>query len=169
LCDKKKSRLGITPLDEIRRFDKNVAKDLLQIVTKHVGREGIHDAIDSLKGNTANVVDWEGEGDDDASLESVKSRDKKKGMKSVEVLGFQDTVFVGNCRCTVFGCSPRMLVEGNNALGLVVQIPDTIGELLRLASQHFGCTYDRVVNEDMGEILDTKLIRDSEKVFVVSD
>ena len=67
----------------------------------------------------------------------------------------------------MFACFPRMLQE-EKVLGLVLRIPDTIDELLCLASQHFGCTYNCVVNEDMGEVLDTKLIRDSEKVFVIN-
>jgi hypothetical protein len=53
-------------------------------------------------------------------------------------------------------------------LGVVVKVPQTILELLCMASQHFGCAYSHVVNKDMGEILDTDLIRDLDKVFVVN-
>ena len=60
------------------------------------------------------------------------------------------------------------MLQEEKVLGLVLRIPDTIDELLYLASQHFGCTCACVVNEDMGEVLDTKLIRDSEKVFVIN-
>ena len=67
----------------------------------------------------------------------------------------------------MFAGFPRMVQE-EKLLGLVLRIPDTIDELLYLASQHFGCTYTHVVNEDMGEILDIELIRDLDKVFVVN-
>jgi hypothetical protein len=51
--------------------------------------------------------------------------------------------------------------------GVMLRVPDNVDELLRIASKHFSCTYNHVVNDDMGEILDTKLIRDLERVYVI--
>ena len=70
-------------------------------------------------------------------------------------------------RCTVFACFPWKCKE-ERGFGVVLKVPLTILELLCRASQHFGCKYTHVVNEDMGEILDIELIRDLDKVFVVN-
>ena len=78
-----------------------------------------------------------------------------------------DTKVEVDRRCTVFACFPWVSME-ERIFGVVLRVPDSIDELLHMASQHFACTYNHVVNEDMGEILDTKLIRDLERVFVVN-
>ena len=42
-----KPRLGITPIDEIRRFDRDVSKDLLQIAAKHAKGDAISGKVAS--------------------------------------------------------------------------------------------------------------------------
>ena len=42
-----KPRLGITPIDEIRRFDRDVSKDLLQIAAKHAKGDALSGKVAS--------------------------------------------------------------------------------------------------------------------------
>ena len=89
---------------------------------------------------------------------------RKNPIGMVELL---DTNVEVDRRCTVFACFPWLPME-ERRFGVVFRVPGSIDELLHMASQHFACTYNHVVNEDMGEILDATLIRDSERVFVVN-
>ena len=70
-------------------------------------------------------------------------------------------------RCTVFACFPWVSKEERKC-GVVLRVPDSVDELLHIASKHFSRTYNHVVNDDMGEILDTKLIRDLERLYVIN-
>lgn len=69
-------------------------------------------------------------------------------------------------RCTVYSCPPWNTSE-EGKYGLVLWVPQSIDTLLHMASQHFGRTYNLVLNQDAGEILSTDFIRDSEKVYMI--
>ena len=104
------------------------------------------------------------DGSDDKG-ESETRDDEALEKKSVNRSDLLDSG--GERRCTVFACFPWKCKE-ERGFGVVLKVPHIILELLCRASQHFGCTYTHVVNEDMGEILDIELIRDLDKVFVVN-
>lgn len=69
-------------------------------------------------------------------------------------------------RCTVFSCPPWTPPEERKR-GVVLWVPNTIDDLLSIASRHFDHAYNHVLNEDVGEILDIEFIRDSERIYVI--
>ncbi|CAM6105245.1 unnamed protein product [Calypogeia fissa] len=71
-------------------------------------------------------------------------------------------------RVTIFPFHPWTPVAARTA-GRMDWVPPNIQEILDFAYQHFGKEGTKVLNQDGGEIPNTDLIMDAEKVYVVDD
>lgn len=167
-----KDRWGKTPIHESTQFGARIFNNLFKDATME--KEGY--AIDHMAASNARNL----KGDESLhEIEFNTSSDEDKGKVSRygDDLGDRYRQMHGlhgkaelevKRRCTVFACLPWIPLEERKH-GVVVWVPDTIDSLLCMASQHFGHTYNHVLNEDVGEILNTDIIRDSDKVYVIDD
>lgn len=59
--------------------------------------------------------------------------------------------------------------EKGEAAGKLVQLPESLQELLDLGAKKFGCAPNKVLTKDRAEIDDIELIRDGDHLILISD
>ncbi|MCO5594662.1 hypothetical protein L7F22_048695 [Adiantum nelumboides] len=161
-----KDRWGKTPLQESKQFGarvfKNVVKEAVTLKEMSTVEGTASPSSDSLSGEGS--LHKFGFDSHDAEFLTENKEDERNYIKKCtsEWGSYEGS----HKRCTIFPCSPWTAPEDRKR-GLVVWVPDTINELLLIASEHFGHTCRHALNQDGGEFSSTQLIRDSELVFVI--
>ncbi|KAM7251465.1 hypothetical protein ACFE04_023348 [Oxalis oulophora] len=142
--------------------------------------EGLYSMVNTLIEAGASVLSrdrWGNTPVDDARIggnrDLIKLLEAARNSKIPELSGCsqQNSDKVERRKCTVFPFHPCDEKKVEKRYGIVVWIPQTIGELIGAASEQLRCSSTGccLVAENGGRITDVNMIIDDEKLFLVSE
>ncbi|KAH7435902.1 hypothetical protein KP509_06G083400 [Ceratopteris richardii] len=159
-----RERWGRTPMQESLQFGSNALEAIMKEAEMYSTAGGLT-RLSEKGDNSLHMLDSDPQYD--AALLSERSTEEEScpQQRCGSFLMFDKEA---KRRCTLFPFAPWTAPKDQRR-GLVVWIPNTISELLEVASQQFGEEYKSAVNQDGGEFRKTEFIRDSERVYLINE